>query len=111
MTAGIGIVEQTVTAMPVVIPTGMIEDGIETDAVHGDVEVVRSNDFIADVIEPVGTFFPFGSCFGDKNGTAITVPDFLDNFVERTILGVVAREASRVMNPLITIVEINADNV
>src|SRR5207248_8211016 len=98
--------------MPIVVPAGMIEDRIETDAVNGNPRIMGNNNFIADIVEPLRSAEIFGTGFRDKNGPVITIPDFLHNLVERAISCVGSRKTGLgIVDPLVLRVKINANDV
>src|SRR5689334_7997121 len=98
--------------MPIVIPAGMIEDRVETDAVNRNPRIMGSNNFIADIFEPLRSAVIFGAGFREKNGPVITIPDFLHNLVERPVSCVASRKTGvGIVNPLVLCVKINANDI
>ncbi len=107
----VSVVKQAVTAMPVIFPAGVIDDRVKAETVDGNVELVSGYDFVTDVVEPVCASVALGSSFRDEKRPSITIPDLFENFVKGPVGRIVARKCFRVVDPLVAVVEIDADDI
>src|SRR4051812_14289054 len=98
--------------MPVVFPTRVVENRIETDAMHGNTGVNSAQHFPANIGQPDGAGAILGAGFRDENGSPIAAPDLQKNFMEGTVSRIIPlhRHVCH-MNPLVAVIEIYADDV
>ena len=73
--------------MPIVIPAGMIEDRVETDAVHGETQLRGLSHFAGYIGEPRWTRFVLCPGFRDEERTFVAVIDFSEDVVKGTVFG------------------------
>ena len=98
--------------MPVVFPSRMVENRIQTDTMHGNTGVNSGEHFPANIGQPNGAGAILGAGFRDENGPPIAAPDLQKNLVERTVSRIVPLHRHvRHVNPLVAVIEIYADDV
>jgi hypothetical protein len=73
MTVGLWIVPEPVVAMPVILPAGMIEDGIKTNALDGYSGREGCTHLAGDISQPFRPTLVFCPGFRNEQGTLITL--------------------------------------
>ena len=81
----IRIVEKAIVAMPIIHPTGVIKDRINTNPFDGYSMVQRAAYFGRNIGEPTRPCFVFDSSFRDEYGALISLIKFRNNFTKRPI--------------------------
>src|ERR1051325_3630024 len=97
--------------MAIVIPTGMIHNWIQTNALELHALVECGPRFGADITKPRRTQFIFNSGFGDKERALVTRIHFFDYSPKRTVTRIVLRDKAGTENPLVMHVVVPADDV
>src|SRR3954447_21527442 len=97
--------------MAVVIPPGMIQNRIQTDAVNWDAQAMGSRYFTANIITPACALVALGAGFGDDNRPAVTQPDFFEDPAEWPISCILSRQRFGIVHPLVPVIKIGPDNI
>lgn len=103
--------KETTEAVTVVIPTGVVHDGIEAYADDVRAPHLCLSNLGANVSQPAWTGAAFGASFADEDGAAVAVPYFEEHLVQRTMLSVADGRPLAVMDPLVVPVIVDADDI
>jgi len=96
--------------MPIVIPSRMIQDRVQTDSSNWNSCGNCGSYFFADISEPARPGGIFRACFRNKHRTVISFVDFLQDVPERTIFRCSAPYGFTIVPPLVAIVIVHAND-
>ena len=111
LAVGLCIVPHAVAAVAVIIPAGMIQDGIKAYSVKGHAGINGGTRFRGNIGSPAGTRIVFGTGLRNEHRTQVALMHFGKDFTEGPILRLVPPDGLSVIPPLIAVVVIEADDV
>ena len=97
--------------VPVVVPAGIVRDGVEADTENRNAEALSGADFSGDVAEPADGGGRLSAGFGDEDGTVITLVEIGEQSMEGTVQTVAGWNAFAFVDPLVVPVEVDADEI
>ncbi len=107
--AGLGdAAEQAIRAIAVVVPTEVVEDRIEAQALDRHaVLVTRLGDFLGHIVQPHRAVVALGARLRYEHGAAVA----LVHLEQRLVLPVAKEHGSAVVDPLVVVVIVDADDI
>ncbi len=103
--------DEAAGGVAIVVPAGVVGDGIEADAEDGNAEALGGADLGGEVAEPADGGGGLGAGFGDEDGAVIALVEVHEQGVEGTMEAVAGRGALTLVDPLVVPVEVDADEV
>ena len=89
-TAGARIIPQAIATMPVVVPSGVIQNRVQADAVQRNATLHGRKRLVRDVSQPSRTVVIFCACFGDEHRPLVTVVHLGKDFAKWAVGGLVS---------------------
>src|ERR1043165_2407043 len=84
----IRIIPEGVVTVAIVLPAGMVQDRIKTNAMHRNTILDCRLHFAADIAQPAGADPVFGARFGDTDRPMVAGINFGEHFTKRTVGGI-----------------------
>jgi hypothetical protein len=98
-------------AVPVIIPSGIVEDRIETDSVDRDACLLCRENLMTNDAKPSRAQVALNSGLGNKERPPIALVDVTKEITEGTKLPMVDRDRQVSVNPLIVKIVIHSNDV
>ena len=103
--------DEAAGGVAIVVPAGVVGDGIEADAEDGNPETLSLTDLGGDVAKPADGGGGFGAGFGDDDGAVVAGEEVGEHGVEGAMEGMAGRGTVALVDPLVVPVEVDAENV
>src|SRR4051812_1518402 len=107
----VGIVPQPVVTVTLILPAGVVDDGIERDAVKLAAASERDLTFGDDILEPSRSSVAFTSRLRDQQRPSVTLPDLQQHAREGLVAGIALLDGRAIQHELIVRVEVDPQDV
>ena len=102
---------QAVRTWAVIVPARVVKDRVQADTLHRNTKRSSEADFIHYMCEPSRARIALYAGLGDEDRAAVTSVCFCQNPVERLVERMRAIDRRATMDPLIIVIEIDADDI
>src|SRR5581483_8133787 len=107
----VGVTQQPVGAVAIVIPPWMIGNRIKAHALQIHALIHGRGYFAAHIAKPARTVVALAARFRNKHGPAITFPKLAQDLAKRPVQRIAKPQRAPVVNPLIVVVVIEPNDV